>query len=94
VLGSGQDGNGGNGSGAAQETTIQGTIKAVNLAKSSFTLTTPTGDVTVTVSAKTEFDGAMHALAQAKAGAHATVRGVKQADGSVAASKITLDASH
>jgi hypothetical protein len=94
LLGGGQDGNGGNGSGSAQETTVQGTIKAVDLAKSSFTVTTPTGDVTVTVSAKTEFDGAIHALAQAKAGAHVTVRGVKQANGSIAASKITLEASH
>jgi uncharacterized protein DUF5666 len=94
LLGGGQDGSGSNGSGAAQDVTLQGTIKSVDLAKSSFTLTTPTGDVTVIVSAKTEFDGSIHALAQAKAGAHATVRGVKQADGSVAASRITLDASH
>jgi Domain of unknown function (DUF5666) len=94
LLGGGQNGSGSNGSGAAQDVTLQGTIKSVDLAKSSFTLTTPTGDVTVIVSAKTEFDGSIHALAQAKAGAHATVRGVKQADGSVAASRITLDASH
>jgi hypothetical protein len=94
LLGGGQDGAGSNGSGAAQEITVQGTIKAVDLAKSSFTLTTPTGDVTVTVSAKTEFQGSVHALAQAKAGAHVTVRGVRQANGSVAASKIILEADH
>lgn len=94
LLGGGQDGSGNNGSGSAQEITVQGTIKSVDLTKSSFTLTTPTGDVTVTVSAKTEFDGAIHALAQAKTGAHATVHGVKQADGTVAASKITLEANH
>jgi ribosomal protein S5 len=90
----GQSGAGGNGSGASQETTVQGTIKAIDLAKSSFTLTTPTGDVTVTVSATTEFQGSAHALAQAKTGAHVTVRGAKQADGSVAASKIILEADH
>jgi hypothetical protein len=98
LLGNSQDGsngsNGGNGSGAAQEITVQGTIKAVDLAKSSFTLTTPAGDVTVTVSAMTEFQGSVHALAQAKAGAHVTVRGVKQANGPIAASKIILDAGH
>jgi len=93
LLGGGQDGNGsngGNGSGAGQEINVEGTIKAVDLAKSSFTMTTPDGDVTVTVSATTEFDGNVHALAQAKVGAHATVHGVKQTNGSVAASKITL----
>ncbi|HEY7023047.1 MAG TPA: DUF5666 domain-containing protein [Ktedonobacterales bacterium] len=94
LLGGGQSGNGGNGSGAAQEITLQGTIKSVDLAKSSFTLTTPTGDVTVTVSANTEFQGSVHALAQAKAGAHVTVRGLKQTDGSVAAGKIILEADH
>jgi uncharacterized protein DUF5666 len=94
LLGGAQDGSGSNGTGAAQETTVQGTIKAVNLAKSSFTLTTPTGDVTVTVSANTEFQGSIHALAQAKVGAHVTVRGTKQANGSIAASKITLEADH
>jgi hypothetical protein len=94
LLGGGQSGNGGNGSGAAQEITLQGTIKSVDLARSSFTLTTPTGEVTVTVSANTEFQGSVHALAQAKAGAHVTVRGLKQANGSVAASKIILEADH
>jgi hypothetical protein len=94
LLGGGQDGAGGNGSGAAQEITVQGMIKAVDLATSSFTLTTPTGDITVTVSAKTEFQGSVHALAQAKAGAHVTVRGVKQTNGSVAASKVILEADH
>jgi hypothetical protein len=48
----------------------------------------------VTVSANTEFQGSVHALAQAKAGAHVTVRGLKQANGSVAASKIILEADH
>jgi hypothetical protein len=83
----GQDGNGGNGTGAGQEVTVQGTIKSVT--KTSFILTTADGDVTVTVSATTEFDGSVHALAQAKAGAHATVHGVKQTNGSIAASKVT-----
>jgi hypothetical protein len=99
LLGGGQDGaggsgsngsNGSNGTGVGQEITLEGTIKAVDLAKSSFTLTTASGDVTVTVSATTAFDGAVHALAQAKVGVHATVHGVKQTNGSVAASKITL----
>jgi hypothetical protein len=90
LLGGGQDGSGGNGTGVGQEMTVQGTIKAVNLAQSSFTLTTADGDVTVRVSATTVFDGSVHALAHAKVGAHATVHGVKQADGSIAASKITL----
>ena len=90
LLGSGQDGTGSNGSGAGQEMNLEGTIKAINLTKSSFTLTTPTGDVTVTVSANTEFDGNVHALAQAKVGAHVAVHGVKQSNGSVAASRITM----
>jgi hypothetical protein len=93
LLGGGQ-GSGDNGSGAGQEVTVQGTIKAIDLAKSSFTLTTPAGDVTVTVSANTEFQGSVHALAQTKAGAHVTVRGVKQANGSIAASKVILEADH
>lgn len=90
LLGGGQDGTGSNGSGAGQEMSLEGTIKAVNVGNSSFTLTTPTGDVTVTVSANTEFDGNVHALAQAKVGAHVTVHGVKQSNGSVAASRITV----
>jgi hypothetical protein len=90
----GQNGGGNNGSGASQEVTLQGTIKALNLTKSSFTLTTAAGDITVKVSAATEFDGSVHALTEAKAGAHVTVRGVKQADGSVVASKITVAADH
>jgi hypothetical protein len=90
LLGGSQGGNGGNGTGAGQEVTVEGTIKAVDLKTSSFTLTTADGDVTVTVSATTAFDGSVHTLAQAKVGAHATVHGVKQGDGSVAASKITL----
>jgi hypothetical protein len=94
LLGSSQDGSGGAGTGVGQEITVQGTIKATNPAKSSFILTTADGDVTVTVSAKTEFDGSVHALAQAKTGEHATVHGVKQVNGSIAASKITLEASH
>jgi hypothetical protein len=94
LLGGGQNGGGNNGSGSSQEVTLQGTIKAIDLAKSSFTLTTASGDVTVTVSSTAEFDGSVHALAQAKVGAHVTVRGARQADGSVVASKITLEASH
>jgi hypothetical protein len=93
LLGGGQGGNGnngGNGSSAGQEVTVEGTIKAVDLKTSSFTLTTTAGDVTVTVGATTAFDGAVHALAQAKVGAHATVHGVKQTSGAIAASRITL----
>jgi|GEM_PF-1710932 len=89
LLGAGSD-NGASTPTAAQEVTLQGTVKSVNLATSSFTLTTETGDVTVIVSAKTEFQGSVHALAQAKAGAHVTVHGLKQANGSIAASKITF----
>jgi hypothetical protein len=85
---------GGNGSGSTQEVTLQGTIKSVDQAKSTFTLTTASGDITVEVSAATEFDGSVHALTQAKTGAHVTVRGVKQADGSVVASKITVAEDH
>ena len=94
ALGGGQDTTGGTSSSAAQDVTVQGTIKALNLAKSTFTLTTANGDVTVTVNAKTEFEGSVRALAQAKAGAHITVRGLKQADGSIVASKITVEADH
>jgi hypothetical protein len=94
LLGGGQSGGGNNGSGSSQEVTLQGTIKSVNQAKSSFTLTTASGDVTVKVSAATEFDGSVHTLAQAQIGAHATARGIKQADGSVVASKITMAADH
>jgi hypothetical protein len=90
LLGSGDNSN----SGAAQEVTLQGTVKALNLAHSSFTLTTTSGDVTVIVSAKTEFQGSVHALAEAKTGAHVTVRGVKQADGSVAASAVVIAGDH
>lgn len=91
LLGGGQDGNG---AGAAQEVTVQGTVKAIHPAASSITLATANGDVTVIVSAKTEFQGSVHALAQTKVGAHVTVHGVKQADGSVTASKIVFEADH
>jgi hypothetical protein len=94
ALGGGQDTTGSNNSSAAQDVTAQGTIKALNLAKASFTLTTASGDVTVMVNAKTEFEGNVHTLAQTKAGAHVTVRGLKQADGSIVASKITVEADH
>jgi Domain of unknown function (DUF5666) len=93
LLGAGSD-NGASTPTAAQEVTLQGTVKSVNLATSSFTLTTETGDVTVIVSAKTEFQGSVHALAEAKVGAHVTVRGVKQANGSVAASAVVIAGDH
>jgi hypothetical protein len=94
LLGGGQNGGGNNGSGSSQEATLQGAIKSVDQVKSSFTLTTASGDVTVRVSAATAFDGSVHALAQAQIGAHVTVRGSRQADGSVVASKITVAADH
>jgi hypothetical protein len=90
LLGGSQDGNGGNGTGAGQEVTVEGTIKAVDLKTSSFTLTTAEGDITVTVAATTAFDGNIHALAHAKVGMHATVHGVKQTNGSIAATKVVL----
>ena len=67
----------------------KGSVTSVNTSGSSFVLTrSDKSTVTVTTSDKTVFDGGLTKLADLKTGASVEVKGAKQSDGSVAASRV------
>lgn len=72
----------------AQE--VRGAVKSIDLAGSSFVVTTANGDVTVMVSASTHFDSDAQGLAGLKTGASVVVEGTQQSAGTVAANQITV----
>lgn len=67
------------------EADVQGSVASVG--STSFVLTTTTGQITVDVSAKTEYKGGLTGLSSVS-GRHVTVQGVKQTDGSILASVV------
>jgi hypothetical protein len=94
--GSNGDGHGAGSNGGSSDTgqrPLVGTVGSVDVGASSFVLKETDGtSVTVTVSGATQFLGSVHALANLKANMHVTVKGTKQADGTIAASSIQIGA--
>lgn len=89
--GSDKSSSGGTGSeqGQGQSATATGSISALDVAKHTFLVTGANGTVThVTVNASTQFEGGIHSLADLHVGAHVSVQGTKQADGSILATRV------
>jgi hypothetical protein len=70
----------------AQE--AEGTGTVLSVAVSSFVLKLSASSVTVTVSSATGFDGGLRSLADLKAGMRVEVKGQKQSNGSIAATRV------
>lgn len=86
----GNNDNNGNGSTAGQRPVV-GTVVSVDVTASSFVLKESDGTtVIVTVSATTTFQGSVHALADLKANAHATVKGTSPTAGTIAATSVEI----
>jgi Domain of unknown function (DUF5666) len=85
--------NGGAGSGSTGQQPLVGTVSSVDPSASTFILKETDGTlVTVTVSNATLFQGSAHSLADLKATMHVTVKGAKQADGTLSATSIQVGA--
>ena len=96
--GSGSGSGPGSGSGAEgsdTESEIQGTVKSIDCGSNTMTVTTDSGDVTVTFDSSTQFFGKKHAVAacaDVAVGDTVEVEGTAQSDGSVLASKVSFEA--
>jgi Domain of unknown function (DUF5666) len=66
----------------------EGTGTVLSVGDSSFVLKLNAGSVAVTVSSATVFDGGLRSLADLKAGMRVEVKGQKQSNGSIAASRV------
>jgi hypothetical protein len=89
----GTQGTGGSGSSDTGQRPLVGTVSSVDASTSSFVLKETDGTtVTVTVSAATQFQGSVHALAGLQATMHVTVKGTKQSDGTIAATSVQIGA--
>jgi hypothetical protein len=85
--------NGGAGSGSTGQQPLVGTVSSVDPSASTFILKETDGTlVTVTVSNATLFQGSAHSLADLKGTMHVTVKGAKQADGTLSATSIQVGA--
>jgi len=86
--------NGAGGSGAECATEVQGTVSAIDCGANSMTVTTDSGDVTVTFDSNTLFSAKGHTAAtcdQIRVGDSVEVCGT-QGDGSVLAAKVKIEA--
>jgi len=91
--GNGNTGGGNGGSGDTGQHPLVGTVGSVDISTSSFVVMGTDGtSVTVTISAGTQFQGSVHALAGLKATMHVTVKGTKQSDGTLAAASVQVGA--
>jgi hypothetical protein len=89
----GTQGTGGSGSSDTGQRPLVGMVSSVDASTSSFVLKETDGTtVTVTVSAATQFQGSVHALAGLQANMHVTVKGTTQSDGTIAATSVQIGA--
>jgi hypothetical protein len=89
----GTQGTGGSGSSDTGQRPLVGMVSSVDVSTSSFVLKETDGTtVTVTVSAATQFQGSVQALAGLQANMHVTVKGTKQSDGTIAATSVQIGA--
>jgi hypothetical protein len=80
-------------SGDTSQRPLVGTVSSIDTSASNFVLKETDGTtVTVTVSGSTQFVGSVHSLANLKANMHVTVKGTKQANGTIAATSIQIGA--
>jgi hypothetical protein len=91
--GSNQGNGGSGGSDSTGQQPLVGTVSSVDTTASSFVVKGTDGtSVTVTVSNATQFQGAVHSLADLKANMHVTVKGAKQTDGTLSATSLQVGA--